>query len=416
MLRFNRLSTILLLAALILSACQPIQLVAPGQETVAAPALVPQPHTPRPDAPTYGVRGPYAVGVRDFVIEGTKEYSRAITVSVWYPALNVAGKPEAITYHLGIPNSPTPDFTVAGRALVDALPDLANTPYPLVVYSHGGWMFRQDAVYLLEQLASHGFVVMAAVHEDNWSTILENFYRSEISRPQDISREIDFAQELTAAGGALAGLVDTEHVAVSGWSLGGQVAMEKGGARLNLVEQQANHCIAYPDDQRCAFYAEPIPEMAQLAGLAALPAGFWPDWRDPRVDALMLLEPAEGSLGAQPPTLNVPVLLIEGTEDRPGYGITGIDSVHKTGVVFEYANHFIMGNRCAAVPGMVDAGFYFACSDPVWDMDRAHDLINHFATAFLLAELKGDTEAAKALAPENVVFPGIEYETTAYGE
>jgi CubicO group peptidase (beta-lactamase class C family) len=42
------------------------------------------------------------------------------------------------------------------------------------------------------------------------------------------------------------------------------------------------------------------------------------------------------------------------------------------------------------------------------------DLINHFATAFLLAELKGDAEAAAALAPENVSFPGIEYQAEGY--
>lgn len=47
-------------------------------------------------------------------------------------------------------------------------------------------------------------------------------------------------------------------------------------------------------------------------------------------------------------------------------------------------------------------------------MDRAHDLINHFATAFLLAELYGDEDAATALAPEAVVFPGITYEATGY--
>lgn len=35
-------------------------------------------------------------------------------------------------------------------------------------------------------------------------------------------------------------------------------------------------------------------------------------------------------------------------------------------------------------------------------------------TAFLLAELKGDAEAAAALAPENVSFPGIQYEAMGY--
>ena len=49
---------------------------------------------------------------------------------------------------------------------------------------------------------------------------------------------------------------------------------------------------------------------------------------------------------------------------------------------------------------LVDLGLFWGCSDPVWDMDRAHDLINHFATAFFLATLKDDAEAAAALAPD----------------
>jgi hypothetical protein len=54
------------------------------------------------------------------------------------------------------------------------------------------------------------------------------------------------------------------------------------------------------------------------------------------------------------------------------------------------------------------------CSDSVWDMDRAHDLINHFTTAFLLATLKDDAEAAAALAPDAVSFPGITYEAQGF--
>jgi hypothetical protein len=55
---------------------------------------------------------------------------------------------------------------------------------------------------------------------------------------------------------------------------------------------------------------------------------------------------------------------------------------------------------------------YFVSTDPVWDMDRAHDLINYYATAFLLDTLKGDQEAHTALLPDAVNFPGIEYITT----
>ena len=56
-------------------------------------------------------------------------------------------------------------------------------------------------------------------------------------------------------------------------------------------------------------------------------------------------------------------------------------------------------------------GFDFV-AEPVWDTNRAHDLINYFTTAFLLDVLKGDEEAHAALLPDNVDFPGINYETT----
>jgi hypothetical protein len=46
-------------------------------------------------------------------------------------------------------------------------------------------------------------------------------------------------------------------------------------------------------------------------------------------------------------------------------------------------------------------------------MDRAHDLINHFTTAFLLAELYQDADAA-ALAPDAVHFPSVTYEAQGF--
>lgn len=54
------------------------------------------------------------------------------------------------------------------------------------------------------------------------------------------------------------------------------------------------------------------------------------------------------------------------------------------------------------------------CFDAVWDMTRVHDLTNHFATAFLTAELYEDEAAAAVLAPDAVQFPGIEYQTTGF--
>ena len=94
------------------------------------------------------------------------------------------------------------------------------------------------------------------------------------------------------------------------------------------------------------------------------------------------------------------------------YGSTG--NAGKALVELAGADHMVFANGCDAVPWAIDLGFFWACSDPVWDMDRAHDLINHFTTAFLLSTLKGDAEATAALSPDAVSFPGIEYQAEGF--
>lgn len=422
MMRFNRKFTILLLVALVFSACQPIQLVAPGQATASTLGVAPQPHTPRPDAPLYGVRGPYAVGVRDFVIDGTAEYSRAITVSVWYPALNLNSVPEQITYAMDItPNTEYPPVPVYGRALQDAEPVTAGAPFPLVLYSHGAWSFRQSAAYLVEHLASYGFVVIAPDHVDNWGTLLQPTHLAEILRPIELHRTLDYAESLTAPDGALAGLIDMAHVAAAGWSFGGEEAMLLAGARLNLNEFFAG-CAKNNELSGDCGYRDVVNEMATRAGLDAPPQELWPDWSDSRVDAVVALAPGAHLFGKTgTAAMHAPILFMMGSlDDAVGPALAYFDTYHqlldarKSLVTLENADHLVFFNACPANPGIIDEGLYWVCSTPVWDMDRAHDLINHFATAFLLTELKGDIEAAAALAPENVAFPGIQYETTAF--
>ncbi|MBM4028468.1 MAG: hypothetical protein FJ280_24190, partial [Planctomycetes bacterium] len=416
--------------ALVLSACAPV-IVPPAGEAVQPAAASAEttaeielkPHQPRPDAPKYALRGPFGVGVRDMLVQPAKDGDRPLRVNVWYPALIPQGAKEAVTYKMDFLADPAAGFPTGGRALRDAAPNPASGPYPLVLYSHGSWCFREIASLFLEHLASHGFVVMAPLHEDNWGNMYQPTWRSEISRPRDMVRTLDFAEALTASGGAMAGLIDTAHVAVKGHSFGGRIALEMGGARLNVKEWLENYCVAYPKDMRCVGYPEHLEEMAALAGFEALPEGLWPDWSDPRIDVVVATGPSVNMLGGGGlDGLRRPVLLLYGTLDTSaGAAIEyrrlyeSLPGRQKTRVLFEGAGHMIFGNACPAYPGMVKAGYHMFCSDPVWDVDRAHDLTNHFVTAFLLAELKGDAEAAKALAPDKVSFPGIRYETTAYG-
>ncbi len=287
--------------------------------------------------------------------------------------------------------------------------------------------------YLDEHLASMGFVVIAADHEDNWSTLFgPKPWQVEFQRPNEVTREIDYAVNLTAAGGPLTWLIDTDQVGVFGWSGGGETALVIGGARLDLDNFRAwcdaNKADGQFPDTDCVDILDHEAELAALAGLKETPKGLWPDWSDPRVDAVIGLAAggvAEGGLlsTASLQRVHVPTLLLIGSGDTavgPTYRsfqpYQKLAAERKAEVVFANAEHMLFFVPCKDAPAVVTLGFPMFCSDPVWDMDRAHDLVNHFVTAFLLAELKGDAEAAKALAPENVAFPRIQYETTEFGK
>lgn len=430
MLRSNRIFTMFVLIILIFSACQPIQPMPPGaQSTLVGPAaeLGLQPHMPRFDAPPFGQRGPYAVGVRDLVIEPVRQGDRPISVTIWYPALNPDNQPERTTYMLTFKNPNYPDFAIGGGALRDAKPDAKGGPHPLVIYSHGLTLFRQVSSYLTEHLASWGFVVIAGDHQDNWGTLTGESHRENfVRRPQEVTQEIDFAATLTAADGALAGLIDLARVGVTGHSFGAETALLMGGARLNTNLFLNDWCTKKPVDglNDCGAVPTLLDQMVKLAGLKEVPTGLWPDWSDPRVDAVIALAPGPQFFGSEGlATLHAPVLLVQSELDwYAGAATTNyapytlLPANRKTHLIFEQADHGLYLNGCATMPDVVELGFGSFCADNVWDMDRAHDLIDHFTTAFLLAELKGDKEASKALAPENVTFSGIKYETTEFNK
>jgi predicted dienelactone hydrolase len=160
-------------------------------------------------------------------------------------------------------------------------------------------------------------------------------------------------------------------------------------------------------------------EWAKLLGLNAPPDGLWPDLSDPRVDAIVPLD--GGAFDFGPEGLNqikVPALLIfaRGAPLAMPYQhdelLQNLHNPHEAIAIFEYSDHLLFMPTCNA--GMLLPETVDVCAEPVWDKLRAHDLINHLATAFMLAELQGDQDAAAALSPDTVSFPGITYETTGF--
>ncbi len=270
MFALNRLFMGLMLSALLVSACQPIQ--APAQDQTP-----PVPQGLRPDAPPYAVRGSFAVGYQPLVSgEGTE---RPLEVSLWYPALNPTGEREEVTYDMKIKDATwvgDPQTVVYGHALLNAAVDDSQGPYPLVIYSHGFSGSAAGYSASAEHYASYGFIVLAPEHTEQFDPSWGDLWKSSIDRPADMKQTLDYAERLTAPGGDLAGLIDMEHVAVVGHSYGGYTALAMAGAQYDLAAYNAR-CAQVPADDWHSFLCTPLvpneAAMAARAGLDPMPEG-----------------------------------------------------------------------------------------------------------------------------------------------
>jgi predicted dienelactone hydrolase len=381
----------------------------------------PAPQGLRPDAPTYGVHGPYAIGTRDLIIQ---DGDHTVAITIWYPALNPSNAHEEINYQLAeglssVPPLPNEGRILKGHALQAAAPDTAHGPYPLVIYTSGLATFRQVAAFLTEHLASYGFVVISP---DPRGETFEEFWAGAANRPLDIKRTIAYAEKLTAPAGELAGLINMDKIGITGHSSGGWGALVGAGAQMDLGWCAANpEIVAKTDQSNCTQFVPHQQDIARELGLKSVPTGLWPAMNDPRVAAVVAMAPDGDIWGAEyqgVTELKVPALILNGSKDtsnvpeRAANPISQhLGSTNKSHIVFEGADHFIFFSNRRDLQWANDIP-YFVGSDPVWDMDRGHDLINHFVTAFLLDILKGDKAAHAALLPDAASFPGVEYTTT----
>lgn len=386
-----------------------------------------------PDAPPYAVHGPFAVGYKAVVIgAGT---AHPLEGSLWYPALNPTGRKEEITYAIKLRDlvySTDHPMSTYGHALLNAEIDAAQGAYPLVVFSPG---YASTAAWysnLLEHYASYGFIVISLEHMEHLTAAdfssdpftLSDLWTASIDRPLDIKQTLDYAEQLTAAGGKLAGLIDMAHVAVAGHSSGGYTALAMAGAQYDTAAFNAR-CGQLPTDDPNMYLCNSLvpkeAEMAARAGLDTTLRGLWPSMGDPRVTAIL---PMAGDSylfdKAGLAKITIPMMAMGGTADtgtpylwgvKPAYDNAA--SAQKALVTFVGGEHFIFVTPCENEPWIVDNPVYgWLCFDPVWDKKRVLDLIDHFSTAFLLNTLKGDKAAHAALLPDAVSFPGIEYATT----
>jgi predicted dienelactone hydrolase len=375
--------------------------------------IIPTVAAQRPDAPSYAQRGPYRVGWQAFEVPDSE---RPLPVSVWYPAEG-AKEDEVIQYVDGL-------ILLDGKAIEAGVPDRSAGPYPVVIFSHGSGGTRFQSIFMTEHLASYGFVVVSLDHPGN--TILDRLNDPEVFaqntvvnfalRPLDVLRTIDFLAGLNSEGD-LAGLMQLDNIGVSGHSFGGYTALAVAGAQLDLSGSD-EFCADNPDAGFCRL-GDSTALLAELRGIEAPADDLFPPTRSDQIQAMILYAPASG-LSLSPESISsitIPSLVIVGSGDEvtpaesnanPTYEQLG--SSQKILMTFANGGHYLFLQSCP--PLAISFGLFDQCSDDVWDMARAHDLTNQATVAFFLATLAGDETAQAALAPDQMSFPGIDYQTS----
>lgn len=203
--------------------------------------------------------GPWQVGHRDETVDYVDpgNADRELHLSLWYPTEDSDG--DNARYFL--------NSIEAEGIWQDA--SVAAGPFPGLVFSHGHQGYAENSSFLMEHLASHGFVVAAPDHTGN-TTLDGSDRETEIyyQRPADVSAVLDW---LEASDFDL-----TDERIGLGHSFGGYTMLALGGATydataLDCPEPTDSFCVTMTDDARALFeqgFFEP-----RLSSIVVMAAG-----------------------------------------------------------------------------------------------------------------------------------------------
>ncbi len=285
-----------------------------------------------------------AVGFRRFTLRrsgGTAGTGRDLDTFLWYPA------------------APGASGETAFGGVEDA-PVAPGGPFPLVLFSHGSCSFPGAATFLTVELARLGFAVAAPSHPGNTfaefpscadpAAVAEAF----VARPDDVEFTLDRLLERSAAAGdPIEGAIDAGRIGASGWSFGGQTAL-------------------------------------QVAG------------RDGRIAAVLALAPAGVAFAAVDIRgIGVPAMIVGAeldslapfeVESRPAF-----DLLRPPRFLAEILNagHFAFADTCS--PGPEPIGEFPDCAPGTLSQDEAHALVLRVASPFLRRYVAGEAGAAAEL-------------------
>ena len=304
------------------------------------------------------------------------DHGTPLTVQAWYPSDAVGG--QAHSY----------DGFITGAA-VDGGAAACASPRPVLVFSHGNDGVRWQSLWLVEALASRGWVVVAPDH--TYNTIFDGdddaFADVIFRRPLDTVATYDWlVGELAAPGGPLDGCVrESDGYAMAGHSFGGFTTYAVAGAPIDR-DASAAFCATSG-----GWLCDPVAEW-----FAAHPEESRVDRSDDRIWAAVPMTPAAydalvGGLGE----VSVPVLTWGGGRDTLTPMASVVRPLHEGLVgttahlaVIDDAGHYSFSDACALLGGGVPD-----CEPPFRPPAEVQSLARVVTISFL-DQLRGYDEAA----------------------
>ncbi|GFD95672.1 hypothetical protein KUL156_21620 [Alteromonas sp. KUL156] len=375
--------------------------------------------TQRPDAPALSAYGKYAVGVKTLHFTFTDHVDvlklleikdkplelprkdRQLVVELWYPADHEGIEdipPENRVLNAYLRDGKT-QVELFGNAVRDAIAVNSDTPFPLVIVSHGYPGNRYLLAHLAENIASKGYIVASIDHTDSTYRTKAAFASTLYNRPIDQILVLDQIEKLSHDENSfLNGNVDTRNTAIVGYSMGGYGAVVNAGATLS--EAAIKSPVAPP------FELLKIYQKQSQRGV------------DSRIKTVIAFAPWGMNYGVftadTMAEVKVPILFVAGSQDDVSGYENGVKAMWKSAVhvdrallTYENANH----NAGAVMPAPEEAFFFDKdlginvsehYIDAVWDNTRMNNIAQHFATAWLAKYLKSkDTSEYLDLVPSS---------------
>ncbi|MCU6709920.1 carboxylic ester hydrolase [Paenibacillus sp. J5C_2022] len=358
-------------------------IVAAATAIVILPMLFPILTFPKPT-------GEYAVGTqafhlidqnrKEFVVPNSQVY-RELMVQVYYPAEKDSGTPapyyeniDALTKQLsvtqGFPYIATTHLGLTKtHSFTNATPLQATEKFPLLLFAHGMSLYSQQNTFQLEELASHGYVIVAlnftgdaatTVFPDgdqvdftpieNTITFLNNrikLWEQDAAFVLDEVIKADFDNKFKP----IAALIDYDHIGMLGHSFGGATS-----AQMLVKDNRIKAAI----DMDGGLYGDPMPKDGPGKPFMLMNAEA----------SIKFMEEANSQEPGNRDELFVESYLRNKTIEKPGVYTTLIPKT----------NHGSFTDLAAVSPIINEAGA---------DVNAIYQLINEMALGFFDKHLKG---------------------------